>query len=169
MPWSLEKKGEESPQFQGYSPLFALNSNANRRRPEDKGKEQANRPVEAVVSQHLSPKESGIEPTDFNEMASSSASVLRFVCVHQDLEQRNWDDREVLLEDWIEAYKTSEQCRSDAIAIFEGGSWPKDFQVWQGKLIRDGRILVPERLVHRVVWAQGPRPHHFRLRLGTPT
>ena len=102
-----------------------------------------------------------MEIPDLSGVASSSTSVPRFVFAHQDPGRRYRDDRETLLEDWTEAYRSSTEWGSDAIAIFDGGSWPTDFQVRQNKLFRDGRILVPETLVRRVIWAQHARTGHF--------
>lgn len=48
--------------------------------------------------------------------------------------------------------------------VFDGGSWPSDIQLWQGKLFREGRMLVPEGLVQRVIWAQHARTGHFGRR-----
>ena len=101
--------------------------------------------------QHSSRREGEMEIPDLSGVASSSTSVPRFVFAHQDPGRRYRDDREILLEHWTEAYRSSTQWESDAIAIFDGGSWPTDFQVWQNKLFRDGRILVPEKLVRRVI------------------
>ena len=105
-----------------------------------------------------------MEIPDLSGVASSSNSVPRFVFARQDPGRTYRDDREILLEDWTEAYRSSTQWGSDAIAIFDGGSWPADCQAWQNKLFRDGRILVPEKLVRRVIWAQHARTGHFGRR-----
>ena len=109
-------EGEDEPPDPSIPPPVRFEFVADRLKRAAKEKERIDRPVEEVVEaeqvgaeglQHSSRKEGEMEIPDLSGVASSSTSVPRFVFAHQDPGRRYRDDREILLEDWTETYKTS--------------------------------------------------------------